>query len=153
MYSVFQKELCNGIPNVTVWRCVTKTFTLKGIQAMHRIHMHSYMYSVFQNGLCYGIPNVTVWRCVTKTFTLKGIQAMHRSRCLTMDSLYAFWCKRFRNTRHTVTYGIPLQSSFLNTLHYQWKSHWTVTIPGRTRRASLHYDSSKNCKSPLNKCI
>jgi hypothetical protein len=26
----------------------------------------------------------------------------------TMDNLYAFKCKRFRNTRHTVTFGIPL---------------------------------------------
>jgi hypothetical protein len=25
-----------------------------------------------------------------------------------MDSLYAFKCKRFRNTRHTVTFGIPV---------------------------------------------
>jgi hypothetical protein len=29
-----------------------------------------------------------------------------------MNSLYAFKCKRFRNTRHTVTFGISLQSSF-----------------------------------------
>jgi hypothetical protein len=25
-----------------------------------------------------------------------------------MDSLYAFKCKCFRNTRHTVTFGIPV---------------------------------------------
>jgi hypothetical protein len=30
------------------------------------------------------------------------------SRCWTMDSLYAFKCKRFRNTRHTVIFGISL---------------------------------------------
>jgi hypothetical protein len=29
-------------------------------------------------------------------------------RCRTMDSLYAFKCKRLLNTRHTVTFGIPL---------------------------------------------
>jgi hypothetical protein len=29
-----------------------------------------------------------------------------------MDSLYNFKYKRLRNTRHIVTFGIPLQSSF-----------------------------------------
>jgi hypothetical protein len=28
------------------------------------------------------------------------------------DSVYVFKCKRFRNTRHTVTFGIPLYSYF-----------------------------------------
>jgi hypothetical protein len=28
-------------------------------------------------------------------------------RCWTMDSLYTFKCKLFRNTRHTVTFGTP----------------------------------------------
>jgi hypothetical protein len=37
--------------------------------------------------------------------------------------------------------------------HYQWKSHWTVTIPGKTRRVLLHHDGSKHCTCPLNKCI
>jgi hypothetical protein len=53
---------------------------------------------------------------ITKTFTLKGGQTVHRPRCW-MDNLYAFKYKCFRNTRHTVTFGIPLLSSFLNTLH------------------------------------
>jgi hypothetical protein len=61
---------------------------------------------------------------VTKTFTLKGVETIYRSTPWTpwtMDGLYAFKCKPFRNTHHTVTCGIPLQSSFLNTLHYHWK--------------------------------
>jgi hypothetical protein len=29
------------------------------------------------------------------------------SRCWTMDSLYAFRCKRFRNTRQAVTFELP----------------------------------------------
>jgi hypothetical protein len=41
---------------------------------------------------------------VMKTFTFKGVQTIHRST----PCLYAFKCKRFRNTRHTVTYGIQL---------------------------------------------
>jgi hypothetical protein len=40
--------------------------------------------------------------------TLKGVQSVHRSTPWTMDSLYAFKCKRFCNIRHTVTFGIPL---------------------------------------------
>jgi hypothetical protein len=46
----------------------------------------------------------------------------------TMDSLYAFKCKRFRNTRHTVTFGIPLQSSFWNTLQSSSWQIWTIMI-------------------------
>jgi hypothetical protein len=38
------------------------------------------------------IPNVTI----------------HRSRWWTMDSLYAFKCRLFRNTRHRLTFGIAL---------------------------------------------
>jgi hypothetical protein len=45
---------------------------------------------------------------VTKTFTLKGVQIIHRLKCSAMDSLYAFKCKRFCNTRLTVTFGISL---------------------------------------------
>jgi hypothetical protein len=44
------------------------------------------------------------------------------------------------------------QSSFWNTLRYQRKSHWTVTIAGIIRRVLLHYDSWKHCTCPLNKC-
>jgi hypothetical protein len=45
---------------------------------------------------------------VTKTFTLKGLQILRRWRCWTMDSLYAFKCKRFRNTHQTITFWILL---------------------------------------------
>jgi hypothetical protein len=38
---------------------------------------------------------------VTKTFILKGIQIIHRSKPYTIESCYAFKCKRFRNTRQT----------------------------------------------------
>jgi hypothetical protein len=31
----FQKERYNRIPNVTVWRVLTKTFTLKDVQTIH----------------------------------------------------------------------------------------------------------------------
>jgi hypothetical protein len=34
-----------------------------------------------------------------------------------MDSLHGFKCKRSRNTRHTVTFAVPLQIYFLNTLY------------------------------------
>jgi hypothetical protein len=43
---------------------------------------------------------------VKKIFTLIGIQSIHPSTTLTMDRSYA--CKRFRNTRHTVTFGVPV---------------------------------------------
>jgi hypothetical protein len=42
---------------------------------------------------------------------------------------------------------------FWNTLHYEWKWHWSVTTAGKTRYPLLYYDSSKHCTCPLNKCI
>jgi hypothetical protein len=87
---------------------------------------------------------------VTKTFTFKGTQTTHCSKCWMMDNLYTFKFKCFRNTRHKVTFGIPLWSSFWNTPHYQWKSHSTVTIPDKTLSVLLHYDCSKHCTRPMN---
>jgi hypothetical protein len=46
---------------------------------------------VFQEELYNGIPNVTVWRM---------------TMCWTMDGLYGSKCKRFRYTRHKVTFAI-----------------------------------------------
>jgi hypothetical protein len=33
--------------------------------------------------------------------------------------------------------------------HYQWKSHWTITIRGKIRYVLLHFDSSKRCVCSL----
>jgi hypothetical protein len=51
---------------------------------------------------CYCVANVT------RTFTLKGVQTIHPTAPTTMSTLYAFECKRSRNIRHKVTFGIPL---------------------------------------------
>jgi hypothetical protein len=62
-----------------------------------------------------------------------------------------------RNTVHVLGINLyklsNLWTTFWNNLHYQWKSHWTVTIPGKIRCALLHYDSSKHCTSPPNKFV
>ena len=34
-----------------------------------------------------------------------------------------------------------------------WKSHWTITIRGKTRCVLLHFDSSKRCVCPLYKFL
>jgi hypothetical protein len=107
----------------------------------------SLKYRVFQKELYNGIPNGSV-ASITKTFVLKCLQNIHRSTPGTMDSLYTFKCKMFRNNSHTVIFGIPLYSSFWNALHYQWKSHWTVAIPVKTRCVLLHCDSSKHGTCP-----
>jgi hypothetical protein len=65
---------------------------------------------------------------VTKTFTLKGVQT--RSISWTMDSLYAFKCKHFRNTLHTVTFGYHCKALFetssicsmANLMATEWQS-------------------------------
>jgi hypothetical protein len=46
---------------------VTKMFTLKGVQTIHRSR-----YSVFQKELYNGIANVTVWRVLLKCLHLKA---------------------------------------------------------------------------------
>jgi hypothetical protein len=60
---------------------------------------------VCQKELYNRIPNVTLWRLLRR-------QTLHRSTPWRMDNLYPFKCKRFRNTRHKVTFGVPLWSSF-----------------------------------------
>jgi len=37
--------------------------------------------------------------------------------------------------------------------HYKWKSHWTITIRGKTRCVLLHFDSSKCCVCSLYKFL
>jgi hypothetical protein len=51
------------------------------------------------------------------------------SWCWTTDSLYAFKFKSFRNTRHTVTFGIPLSVFFLKDLSLSVR----VTYSNRSR--------------------
>jgi hypothetical protein len=58
---------------------------------------------------------------------------IRRSRCSTMDSLHVFKCKRFRNTRNTVTV--------------------TGTMADKTWCVLLHCGSSKYCTCSLNKFI
>jgi hypothetical protein len=79
-----------------------------------------------------------------------GYKLCNCSRCWTVDSLYTFKCKRFRNSGHAATFGIPFWSFFWKIFHYQYKSRWTVTIPGKTHRIFLHYNSSKHCTRLLN---
>jgi hypothetical protein len=65
-----------------------------------------------------------------------------------------YWCiSRFIRPWKYRMFQKQLYSSFLNVLHYQWKPHWTITIPRKTRCVLLQYDSSKHCTCPLNKSI
>jgi hypothetical protein len=60
-----------------------------------------------------------------------------------MNSLYAFKCKRFRNTCHTVQFGMQLQSSFLNTLYIY------VTVLGKGLCTSISQFSLRCLDEPL----
>jgi hypothetical protein len=94
---VFQKELYNGIPNVTVWRVLRK-----------RLHLKAYKLSIVQD--------VERWIVCTP---------------LSIDEYHS--------------------KVFLSILRYQWKLHWTVATPGKTRCALLHYDTTKYGKCSTNK--
>jgi hypothetical protein len=50
-------------------------------------------------------------QCYENVYTY-GVQTIHRSPSWTMDSLYAFKYRRFRNNRHTATFEIPCIALF-----------------------------------------
>jgi hypothetical protein len=72
---------------------------------------------------------------VTKRSTLEDVQTIRHFLFVHAFSLYAFKWKRFRNTRHTVTFGIPLQSSCLKhpVYYYSLASCCTVLFNGYCR--------------------
>jgi hypothetical protein len=92
----------------------------------------------------------------------------------TMDSMYAFMCKRFHNTRHTVTFGVPVSQdarridfrglrtelslswSICKSCHLE-RSRWRYSVlqyhVHQTCDVLLRYDSSKHCVCPLYKCV
>jgi hypothetical protein len=111
-----------------------------------------------------GIPNVTVWWVLRKLLYLKAYKlsiALSMWRVLrkllylkAYELSIALSINVFVSTRHTVTFGITLlRSTFWNTLHYQLRSHWTITIPGKIRCVLLHCGSSKHCTFHLNTFI
>jgi hypothetical protein len=55
-----------------------------------------------------GIPNITVWRALRKRVDSKAYKLPIVQGVEVVDSLYAFKCKRFHNTRNTGTFGIRL---------------------------------------------
>jgi hypothetical protein len=70
-------------------------------------------------------------------------------RCWKMDSLYTFKCKRFRNARHTVTFGIPSfprrtsrwlswtsNEAFLKLFHCSLRNTWATVWLGMVHRSS-----------------
>jgi hypothetical protein len=109
---------------------------------------------------CYCVTNVT------KMFTLKSVQTIHRSRCQKMDALYAFKYKHFRNTRHTVTFGIPLRSFILcicrtdgwndnhfpMTVKHVWQSMSTLLLVLDTTADKTYQSISLLCKSQYKSC-
>jgi hypothetical protein len=94
------------------------------------IPFFDWKYSCLKNSFPIVFHNVTVWRVLRKHLYLKTYK-LFIVQCWMMNSLYAFKYKCFRNTRYVAKLGIPLESSFWNALHYQWKYHWTVIISGK----------------------
>jgi hypothetical protein len=66
------------------------------------------IYRMFLKELYSGNVNVTVWRVLRKLLYLK-VYKLRIDQGIDGDgSLYALKCKRFRNTRHRVIFGIPM---------------------------------------------
>jgi hypothetical protein len=117
-FDVFQKDLYNfGSLYTFIQRICTVFWTVIMQQNTPGFIWDSYgsmRFSLVMQGVskralqlyskCYCLASVK------KKVTLVGVQTVHLSRCWTMDWSYAF--KR-SNTRHTVTFGIQSQSSFL----------------------------------------
>jgi hypothetical protein len=89
--------------------------TLYSVLNCHNVAKHTEFYlwlplvmqMCFKKELCNFIPDVTVWRVLRKRLNLKAYK-------LSIVQHFEWWilctpkCKRYRNTRHTVTFGIPL---------------------------------------------
>jgi hypothetical protein len=105
-------EHCNGLHVIKVKRhswirecyltCIVKCISTR-VTAQFFLNIQGVLKRAFQR-YCKRYCMASV----TKTFALKGLQTINRSSSWTTDSLYAYECNRFRNTRHTVTFGIPL---------------------------------------------
>jgi hypothetical protein len=63
---------------------------------------------VFKKELYNDIPNVAVLRVLRKRLHLKAYKLFIVQGTRLSLSWFAFKCKRFLNTRHTVTFGVPL---------------------------------------------
>jgi hypothetical protein len=71
----------------------------------------------FKNSFTNGIPHVTVWRVLRKRLHLKECKPPLKFIKILIKmnfngGLHSFKCKRFRNTLHTVTFGIPFVKLF-----------------------------------------
>jgi hypothetical protein len=73
-------------------------------------------------------------------------------------NLYAWHTQHFELSKYSKTHRflprIVIRNCFnlffrFGLPHYQWKSHWTLTIRGKTRCVLLHFDSSKRCVRSL----
>jgi hypothetical protein len=73
----------------------------------------------FKKSFTMGLQMLAVWRVLRKCLHLRAYKVSivhHVQPPWTMNNLYAFKRKRFRNTRHTA-FRIPLRSSFWNSLY------------------------------------
>jgi hypothetical protein len=86
--------------------------------------------------------------CFKKSFTtLKAYRNLYRGHT------QCFELSKFSKT-HRVLPRIVIRNCFdlrqVGALpHYQWKSHWAITIRGKTLCVLLHFDSSKHCLCSL----
>jgi hypothetical protein len=113
-------------------------------------YVYCILYRIFQKELYIGILNVTVWRMLRKCLHLKAYKLSNfqgdvRWIACTPVSVNIFVTPATQ--QHLAYHCIAL---FWNALHYQWMSHWTITIPCKTVSLLLHYNSSKHFTCSLN---
>jgi hypothetical protein len=110
-----------------------------------------FLFRMFYSAPC---PSLTLshdafyTECFKKSFaTLKAYK-----------NLYRGYTQRFELSKCSKTHRILPRIVIRNCLdlffrfglpHYQWKSHWTITIRSATRCVLLHFDSSKRCVCSL----
>ena len=101
-----------------------------------------------------------LYRGHTQRFELSKCSKTHR--VLPRDSYGSMWLPLVMRQTAAVAKVTPeiLRSVWQETdyrwdvcPHYQWKSHWTITIRGKTRCVLLHFDSSKRFVCPLYKFL
>jgi hypothetical protein len=90
--------------------------------------------------------------CFKKSFTnLKAYRNLYRghTQCFELSKC---------STTHRALPRIVIRNCFefffrFLLPHYQWKSHWTITIRGKTRCVLLYFDSLKRCVYPVYKFL
>jgi hypothetical protein len=95
---------------INLFRGLVQRFQLLQNSKGHQVYFGWLLFNVtfIGNAECFKNTIQRYSKCSKfQKFPLKAVQPIHHSKPSKMNSLYAFKCKSFRSTCHTVTFEIP----------------------------------------------